>query len=454
MKESKVLIIDDEELFREDLALLLREKGFQCYTAVNGEDGIIKATEKSPDVILSDINMPGRSGIDIISDLKRVCPECCLIMITSFGSMQTAIDAFRKGASDYILKPLVIEDVLQKINRYIEYRNMYLEIGHLRRELSYQGTSSDLKGESSAIEKVRKTIHKVANLDTTILVTGESGTGKEVVARSIHEASDRKDKPFVAVNCAALSLNLLESELFGHKKGSFTGAIKDKKGLFETASGSTLFLDEISETPLELQVKLLRVLEEREVLPVGATIKIPIDVRVISSTNRDLKEWVQSRNFREDLYFRLNVLEIRIPALRERISDIPILIELFITKINYRLNKKYKGIDTEALRHLMAYAWPGNVRELLNVIERAMILGDGTMITHSDFSSDIVEANSNEPTFGGNLQEAVKAYEREYLRQKLSDTNGNREETAALLGINVATLYRKLAEYGLKKTTD
>jgi len=446
---AKILIIDDEDLFREDLAALLKDEGFECVTASDGEQGIKKAQDFAPDIILCDISMPGKTGIDILDDLKRLCPDICIIMITAFGSVETSIEAFRKGVSDYILKPLVLEDVLQKIYKFLKYQELTQEVAHLRRTLSAQMAPSNIIGNSNAIKEIKELIHKVARTNSTVLIKGESGTGKEVIANAIHQTSKQSKNRFVAVNCASITDTLLESELYGHQKGSFTGAIKDKQGLFEVANKGTLFLDEISEMPFDQQAKLLRAIEERVIQPVGGTQPVPIDVRIIASTNRDLVRWVREGRFRKDLYYRLRVVEITTIPLRDRKNDIPLLIEHFIKMLNQQLKKNFFGVDREAMRILLAYSWPGNVRELLNTLERSMILGSSEYISVADLPSDIA-GSVQFPEISENLRGALKAFEREHIRQVLIETEGNREETARLLGINVATLYRKLSDLDLK----
>jgi two-component system response regulator PilR (NtrC family) len=445
---AKILIIDDEELFREDLAVLLKDEGFECLTASDGEKGINLAQNFAPDIILCDISMPGKTGIDILDELKCYCPDAGIIIITAFGSLETSIAAFRKGASDYILKPLVFEDVLQKIRKFLKYQEMIQEVAYLRRTLSIHGSPSNIIGNSDVIKEIKELIHKVAPTNSTVLIKGESGTGKEVIANAIHEASKRNKNRFVAVNCAAIQGALLESELYGHRKGSFTGAIKDKEGLFEVANRATLFLDEIAEMPLDQQAKLLRAIEEKVIQPVGETKPISIDVRIITSTNRDLIDLVKMGKFRKDLYYRLRVVEISAPPLRNRKNDIPLLIEHFIKMLNQQLKKHYLGVDREAMKILLAYSWPGNVRELLNTLERSMIVGSGEYVCLGDLPSDIA-GSFQVPRISSNLRVTLKTFEREHIRQILKETRGNREETARQLGINVATLYRKLSDLDL-----
>lgn len=448
--ETRILIIDDEEMFREDLALLLEDQGYVCRTAADGSAGIEAAKEFAPEVILCDIVMPGMGGVEALEELVRICPGSCVLMVTAHGTLETAVEAFRKGAFDYILKPLVLEDVFQKIARYVEYRRLAAEVQALRRELQREDRASGMVGKSSAIGRVFELIERVAQTASTVLVTGESGTGKELVARAIHEGSRARDRAFVAVNCAALPEALLESELFGHLKGAFTGAEEDRPGLFEIADRGTLFLDEIAEMPVGLQAKLLRAIEQKEVRRLGSGRMLRVNARILASTNRDLKAEVAEGRFREDLFYRLRVVEISLPPLRERREDIPLLVEHFIQKYNARLKKRFLGADAGAMRVLMAYGWPGNVRELENAVERAMILAEGDFLGVADLPPDI--AGSVEfPELRDNLRDAVKAYEREHIRQVLNACGGNREAAARRLGINPSTLYRKMAELSVQE---
>ena len=327
---AKILIIDDEDLFREDLASLLSVRGYECETASTGEEGSALATEYGPDVVLCDIVMPGKSGIEILGEIMSNSPETCVVMITAYGTLETAVQAFRRGAVDYINKPLLVEDVVQKIERIMNYRRLIQEVKFLRREVSPDVQSLPMVGKSRAMEDVFKLIARVAPTKSTVLISGESGTGKELVARAIHQASNRSEGPFVAINCAGVAEQLLESEFFGHVRGAFTGAVKKKIGFFELADGGTLFLDEISEVSLKLQSKLLRALEEREFIRVGETRPIPFTARIITSTNRNLQQQVEDGLFRKDLWFRIAVFEVHLPLLRERRSDIPLLVDHFV----------------------------------------------------------------------------------------------------------------------------
>ncbi|MDQ7065391.1 MAG: sigma-54 dependent transcriptional regulator [candidate division KSB1 bacterium] len=447
---KKILIIDDEDLFREDLGMLLTQQGYECRTAPTAEDGLAAFREFMPDIVLSDIVLPGKNGVEILDDLRQMNPACTIIMMTAFGTLETAVEAFRKGAADYILKPLVIEDLLRKIERIEEFQNLQREIQLLRREIFRDSETLPLVGKSPAMQRVFEMIQKVAPTSSTVLICGESGTGKEVVAQAIHNSSPRKEKPFLALNCSGFQETLLESELFGHEQGAFTGATRTKEGFFEVAGEGTLLLDEISEMPLALQSKLLRVLEEREFFRVGGTRPIPVQARIIAATNKDLQKMVNEGQFREDLYYRIAVFEIHLPPLRERLSDIPLLADYFVQKFNKELKKNYAGISPAAMQQIMAYNWPGNIRELRNVIERAMILGSGPHVEVDDLPSQL-QGNRLPVSTQPNLKEAMKIYERNHILKILNDNQWNKEKTARELGIDPSTLYRKMSQLGIQE---
>ena len=445
---ARVLIIDDEDLFREDLAVLLRRHGHECETASNGEEGVALAQEFDPDVVLCDLVMPGKAGMETLSEILQISPESSVVLITAYGTLESAVDAFRMGAADYITKPLLIKDVLQKIDRLTKYKRLSQEVKFLRRKVSQNVESLTMIGHSRPMKDVLELITKVAPTRSTVLVIGESGTGKELVARGIHDLSNPKDLSFVAISCAGVPEHLLESELFGHVEGAFTGAIADKIGFFELASEGTLLLDEIGEMPLALQTKLLRVLEQREFYRVGQTKPIPLRARVVAATNKNLRQLVEEGKFREDLFFRIAVFEIRLPALRERRDDIPLLVEHFINKFNTELKRKCVGVDNEAIRRLLSYSWPGNVRELRNVIERAMILNHQDHITWADLPPEIAGVSESTQS-SDDLRSAMRAYEKEHIRRVLGASEGNKEETARRLGVNPSTLYRKMIDLGI-----
>ncbi len=442
-----VLLIDDEDLFREDLASLLREEGFVCRTAPDGEQGLERVEEAMPDVVLCDLVMPGIDGVEVVDRLSARAPGVPVILLTAHGTMDTALEAFRKGAADYLLKPVNPDELVRKVRRTLEHQRLRREVRYLRRELSEASTGTRLVGRSPAMAEVERWIEKVAPVETTVLVSGESGTGKELVARAIHGAGPRRDGPFVAVNCAALPRELFESELFGHVRGAFTGAHRDRPGYFELARGGTLFLDEVSELPLDLQPKLLRAIEQAEVLPVGGDRTVPTDLRILAATNRRLEREIDEGRFREDLYFRLRVVEIVLPPLRERREDIPLLAEHLVHRLNRRLKRRLLGVEPDAVQALMAAPWRGNVRELENVLERTMILAEGETLTFADLPADLTGSSPPAPV-SDDLREAVRTFERQHILRVLAEAEDNREEAARRLGVDASTLYRRLKDLG------
>jgi len=380
----KILVVDDEEIIRESLSFVLKKEGYLVEEAENGKAAYDKIVASSFDVVITDLEMPGMKGIQLVEEIQKLNIQTSIIIITAYGSLDTAISALRNGASDYILKPIEFDEILIKINRLFEIKDILLENRILKKEIQRTYDYENIVGKSPLIKNIYDMIETVAETESTVLVTGKSGTGKELVARALHFKSKRKNKAFIPVNCGAISENLIESELFGHKRGAFTGAISDKEGFFKAADGGTLFLDEVSELPLNLQVKFLRVLQEREFTPVGTTSPISVSIRFIASTNRDLKQEIKNGKFREDLFYRLNVIEINIPSLKEREDDIPVLADHFLNKYRKEMNKNIKGIDNDAIRALMGYEWKGEVRELENVIERAVIFAKEDYITLKD----------------------------------------------------------------------
>jgi two-component system response regulator PilR (NtrC family) len=369
--------------------------------------------------------------------------------MTAYASVDTAVTALQLGAQDYLLKPIVFEDLLRKVSLLMEHKHQAWEIQMLRREVNRHFDLDELVGGSPAMQKVFGLIEKVAPAGATVLITGESGVGKELVARAVHARSPRKDKIFLPVNCSAIPETLLESQLFGHVKGAFTGASSSQEGLFQRAQGGTVFLDEIGELPVSLQPKLLRVIEGKEVLPVGATTPTQVDVRILAATNRDLEKEVETGRFREDLYYRLNVIGLHIPPLRERQEDIPRLIEHLIRRHNVEMKTNYKGADNAAMKILMSAPWKGNVRELENVLERAMILGDGEWIMPADLPESKVSKDDRPPSTGRNLKAAVRAYEKSHLENVLRETAGDRTRAAEFLGLSRSSLYRKMEQLGI-----
>ncbi|MHC1738196.1 MAG: sigma-54-dependent transcriptional regulator [Ignavibacteriaceae bacterium] len=448
---EKILVVDDEDIIRESLSYILSKEGYVVDEAENGKVALNKILENYYDLVITDLEMPVMKGIELLQNISTAALQTASIVITAYGSLDTAIKALRHGASDYILKPVEFDELLLKVNRLFEIKKLVSENRLLRKEVQRDFDFSNLVGRSSAMMKVFETIQTVADTESTVLITGNSGTGKELVARAIHHNSKRKNKAFLAVNCGAISENLIESELFGHKRGAFTGAISDKEGYLKAADGGTLFLDEISEMPLQLQVKLLRVLQEKEITPVGTTYSMPVNVRFLASTNRDLQEEIATGRFREDLFYRLNVIEINIPSLKQRKDDIPFLIDHFINKYRIELNKNVKGIDKSALRALINYDWRGEVRELENIIERAVIFTKGDYITTNELP--IYLQTTKEiyiPEKAGSLEDFVKKVEKEFILKTLENNDYDKDKVAKVLDLGLSTLYRKIKEYGIE----
>lgn len=448
----KILVVDDEDIIRESLSFILKKEGYIVEEAANGQIAYDKIIENFFDIVITDIEMPIMRGIELLEKVSSFNTQTAFIVITAYGSLDTAIKALRSGASDYLLKPIEFDELLFKVKKIIETKKIISENLILKKEFMRSFDFSRLVGKSSAMQRIFEMIETVAETDSTVLITGNSGTGKELVARAIHQNSRRKNKPFVAVNCGAISENLIESELFGHKRGSFTGAISDKEGFLKAADGGTLFLDEISEMPLQLQVKLLRVIQEKELTPVGTTYSIPIDVRFLASTNRNLMTEISEGRFREDLYYRLNVVELHLPSLKERKEDIPFLADHFVNKYRTEMGKNIKGIEESASRALMNYEWRGEVRELENIIERSVIFCKRDFITKEDLPTYIY-SNSNEiqlPDKPGALEDFVRKIEREYILKTLETNGFDKEKTAKLLNLGLSTLYRKIKELGIE----
>jgi len=448
---ERILVVDDEDIIRESLTFILKKEGYYVQEAENGLAAYNKLLKETFDLVITDLEMPEMKGIELLEEIKKLNIQTSVIIITAFGSLDTAICALRSGASDYLLKPVEFDELLIKIRRLFDVKNLLLENRLLRKEVQRNFDFENIIGKSSAIKKIYEMIQTVAETDTTVLITGKSGTGKELVARALHYNSKRKGKPLIAVNCGTITENLIESELFGHKRGAFTGAISDKEGLVKAADGGTLFLDEISELPLQLQVKLLRVLQEKEYTPVGSTLAISVNVRFIASTNRELKEEISAGRFREDLYYRLNIVEINLPSLKDREEDIPLLADHFLSKYRTEMNKNIKGIDPEAMRALMAYEWKGEIRELENILERSVIFCKNDFITIKDLPQ-VFNSKTSSTDFSkmGSLEESVRKFERDYIYKALENNNFDKEKTADLLKVGLSTLYRKLKELDIK----
>jgi DNA-binding NtrC family response regulator len=444
MDKTNILVVDDEKDICRALNIILSKEGYAVTEAYNGEQAVDLLKKQTFDVIMTDIKMDKMDGFEVLRQAQSLAPDSSVIMMTAFASVGSAVEAMRKGAADYITKPFINDEIRLTIKRIVESRELQMENQILRQELSQRCISfKNIIGTSDAIQKVFLVMEKVIPSKANILITGESGTGKGLVAQAIHESGPRMDKPFISINCGAIPENLLESELFGHKKGSFTSAIEDKKGLITMANGGTLFLDEVGELPSSLQVKLLNVIQNKELTPVGDTRVIAVDVRIIAATNADLMQRVKDGRYREDLFYRLNVIEIRIPSLRERKDDIPLLIKHYLQVFNDEAGKKIKDIDYEAMKAMLAYDWPGNIRELRNTLERAVVLAESDIVTLHDLP-DKFRSLDLEGIATSSLRQALDDYEREYIRRSLAENKGNKEATATRLGIDLATLYRKL----------
>ena len=454
---TSILVVDDDDAHRGMLRMMLQSWGYAVDEAVDGDDAVTAVHNKAYDVVLTDVRMARTSGIDALKGILAYNPALPVILMTAYSSVETAVEALRLGAYDYLIKPLDFEALRHTLQQAVEHSRLSVENRELRRQLSEAAAGPAILGRSKAIDDMRGFIATVAPTEATVLITGESGTGKELVARAIHEGSARAQKPLVVVNCAALAENLLESELFGHERGSFTGADKRRDGRFVQADGGTLFLDEIGEMPLPLQAKLLRALQQGEVQRVGSDTPIHVSVRVIAATNRNLREEVDQRRFREDLYFRLNVITIEVPPLRARAEDIPLLAAHFLQRYAERNRKTIKGFAPQALDAMLRYPWPGNVRELENAVERAVILCTGDLITGRELPLSIATAEE-EPaatpppdTGAGSLAGlSLDELERRAILDTLHQTGDNKSEAARRLGITRATLHNKLRKYGLE----
>ena len=458
--KNKVLVLDDESNIRDIFTLLLEENNYLVETAASGREGLEKAKTFAPDVLLLDMNLPDMAGMEVLSRIQRYLPKCRILIITAFGTIRSAVEATKLGAYAYLEKPVDNDELLLMISRALEVKKLEAEVEDLKTELTSRYSFANIVGTSAKMNSVFQMMHRVARVDGTILITGESGTGKELVARAIHFNGPRKDGPFVVVNCGAIPRDLIESEFFGHSKGAFTDAKSEKTGKFELAHKGTIFLDEVAELSLAAQVKLLRALGEREIVKVGGTKTIPVDVRVIAATNKKLEEEVKRGNFREDLFFRLAVLSLHLPPLRERPEDIPLLCEHFLKKSSGELKKEIEGISEKALEHLRRYAWPGNVRELENVLYESMVLSDDLRLDEKNLPPRIrARYSEGEPDSGlgcepetsaaeGALkraaQQAAEQAEKSLIEKVLMEANGNKTLAAKVLGVSRKTLFNKM----------
>jgi DNA-binding NtrC family response regulator len=449
--EEKVLVIDDSPETCASLAEYLRSEAFETDTSTDAVSGIALLEKHFYDVVITDLKMPAIDGMEVLKHVKQRDPESVCIILTGYGTIKNAVEAIKSGAFDYLTKPVKLDEVLISIKRAIEHRNLKRENVLLKNQLKKKYQFENIIGDSEKIQEVFKTIEKVADTDSTILILGESGTGKELIAKAIHYNSYRRDNPFVPVNCAAIPSELLESELFGHEKGAFTNAISTRIGRFELANSGTLFLDEIGDMSPNLQSKLLRILQERQFERIGGTKTIKIDIRVVAATHQDLRKAVEEKRFREDLFYRLNVIPIDVPSLRERKSDIALLVHHFLGQFNRTKKRRVRGIDPGALSRLMQYDWPGNVRELENMIERIIILSSNDIIKVSDLPEKLLSLPAGAapgdmriPDEGLSLESALSQLEKNLILQALSKTGGVKNRAAQLLNLNRTTLIEKI----------
>ncbi len=449
-RPGRILVIDDDRALCELLEEDLRRRGHQVLTALQVDSARELLHAEEVDLVLTDLNMPGTSGIDFCAELHGNRPDLPVVIMTAFGSLETAIAALRAGAYDFVIKPVDLDLLNIALGRALQHRALQEKVRLLKDQVRRQQPEDELLGESAALQQVKQQITRIADLETSVLISGESGTGKELVARALHRQSQRHEGPFVAINCAALPENLLESELFGHVRGAFTDAREARKGLFVEASGGTLLLDEIAEMPLSLQPKLLRVLQDHRVRPLGGSSEIDCDVRVIAASHRDLDDAVGQGRFRSDLYYRLNVIQLELPPLRERGNDILLLALNFIQQLSRKFGKSVTGLAQPAAACLLGYHWPGNVRELRNVIERALALSYHDLITVEDLPEQLRQPGSEKPLPASLVDPGtilpLEEMERRYIRQVLDQLDGNRTLAARLLGVDRKTLYRKLKE--------
>jgi two-component system response regulator HydG len=457
---GKVLIVEDNETMREGISLTLKKLGHEVLAAENGHAGCRIFKKESPvDFVITDLKMDEMDGMEVLRILRDEDPQVMILMITAYGTVETAVEAMKLGAFDFISKPFSMDELKLKVDRAFELlasrkekRLLQLETEYFREVYRQRYNFGEIIGKSEMMQNIYRTILKVASGDSSVCIYGESGTGKELIARAIHYNSPRKEKPFIKVNCSAFAETLLESELFGHEKGAFTGALRQKPGRFELADGGTLFLDEIGDMSHPIQLKLLRVLQDKEFERVGGTETIKVDTRILSATNKNLLEEIDKRNFREDLYYRLHVVPIKLPTLRERKEDIPLLVEHILSNLAKKTNKKVKGLSAKSLELIMDYSWPGNIRELENVLEQSLVLSEGEEITTNDmpiFVSKRRERGLSLPE-GKTLPEMLENLERQLIVKAFERARGNKSETARILGIKTSALYYKLEKYDIE----
>lgn len=446
MSSPAVLVVDDEPVIRDTLGEFLQQEGFAVVTCGTGEEAVALAGKRKFDLALCDVNLPGLDGIQVLEKLRSLSPDTFVILITAYGTVETAVEAFQKGASDYLIKPILLHEVHEKIRRLLAQRQLKQENQWLRRELDRDAENGEMVvGRSAAMKAVMDLARRVAPSPSTVLILGESGTGKELMARALHrmaQAAKPTDGRFVAVNCAAIPGDLLENQLFGHRRGAYTGADKDTAGVFVHAGAGTVFLDEIGEIPLATQAKLLRAIEQKEVLPVGANEPVKVLARILAATNKDLAKEVAAGRYRQDLYFRLNVVAVTLPPLRERRDDLPQLVETLLDKHARAAGKPFTGVSPEAVKQFAGYAWPGNIRELDNALQRAVILGEPPLVEVADLPPTLIPEPTDPDAVDG-LTEAMKRFEKRHIERILAETPDKRE-AARRLNIGLSSLYRKI----------
>jgi two-component system response regulator PilR (NtrC family) len=448
--KTTILVVDDERAIRDLLSEALREAGYEVLSAGGGEEASRILREENVHIAICDIRMPGMDGIELLGHIRDVSPETVVILVTAFASVETAVNALRNGAFDYILKPLIFDDIIAKISRINEYQKVKRENQNLRQEVETRYDFQNMVAKSRSMDTVFRMIRKVAATTSNILITGESGTGKEMIARAIHFNSPVREGKFLPVNCGAIPTTLWESEMLGYTRGAFTDAGKDKEGYLQAAEGGTLFLDEITEMPAEAQVKLLRVIENQEFTPLGSVKACRMSARIIAASNQDIRRKVGEGGFREDLYYRLNVVHIHVPPLRERREDIPILVRHLVRRYNRELGKKIQGVDNATMKLLLGHDWKGNVRELKNALERAMIFCDRERVGVEDLPAELHDSNRN-PGMAGreDLKQSLKEFEKISILSALEEVGYDKRKAASLLGLSKSSLYRKMEELGI-----
>ncbi len=443
---GRVLVVDDEDVIASTLEEFLGGEGYEVAVAHDGPTALALIEGFEPDLALCDVQLPGMDGLELLDRLLRVRPELLVLIITAYATVETAVAAFRRGAHDYLMKPVIFDELLVKLDRLMRFRRLTRENHALRRQIHAPVDIATLVGESPPMREVKTLIRKLGPTRSNVLIVGESGTGKELVARALHAQGGEPDAPFLAINCAAIPHDLLENQLFGHIRGSFTGADRDRAGLFVAAGRGSVFLDEIGELPQATQAKLLRAIETKEVLPIGANRSEAVAARVIAATNKDLEAEIDTGGFRADLYYRLAVVSIKLPPLRDRREDVPELIAVLLDRHARSLGKRVDGVDNATIRMLTAAPWKGNVRELGNALERAVILGDGPILTPNDFPSNLLTGSLAPPDAGEDLRAALDHFERRHIRRVLEACQGDKREAARRLGLGLSSIYRKLED--------